>query len=185
MVTVSSQEESMSGSDSTSEVSDYMPDKCSGSDEDFEPSPLPAKPTKKLTKQTKQSGKAKSSTKTKQPAKKTAGVVSRPASKNKKNVSNACKAPEAVDSACLPGSMRTSRPSPVPPVTKVAAESVPGKVTRGPRTKWVPPSKVDSGNTITSSSPQGRLSGAPVIRVGLSRKAPIKPLHQTPLRTKN
>ena len=187
-----SQQESVSSDlGSASEVSDYFPGGCSESDEDFEPSPLPTKTAKNSTKP---NSKLKTSTRAvpkKQQVKKEVGKVTTKTAPKKQQVSNTCKPLEALDSASLPGSKPAvvkSRPAAKDIKMTGASESVTEKVVKRsvgpPRRKWVPPSRVEDSKT-TISSPQGRISGAPVIRVGLSRKAPIKPLHQTPLRTKN
>ncbi len=206
-VSLSSQQESLSGSESE-EVSDYIPDENSDSDEDFGPS-LPSPPLAKAAKNsTKQNGKTKTSAKTaqkkqqgsncKKEVEKTSAVKTSP---KKQQISSNCKPlvrHQTVDSSSLPGSKHAvtgSRPMASRPAM------APNTVTTGPkatatggdetlsrhtvakkRTKWVPPSRVD-GKTVgpgsISSSPLGRTTGAPVIRVGLSRRAPIKPLHQT------
>lgn len=176
----------------TQDDSDYMPaeDNCSeeesSSDDDFQPSP----PAKKLKKPSE-------------------GKKTKKAPSKKENVKVATKSVTAVK--CDRLSVNTNprpgaaggKPSPCP-IRGVGATDLPGSrpetavkgTVTAPTTpvgkrhvaKWVPPAKAGSTDSQHMDSVITKITGgAPAIRVGLSRRAPIKPLHslQSPLRTKN
>ena len=178
-VSISSQGETASGDpDSESEgASDFLPDQVSSSDEDFEPSPTPAKVARKPPRENKKADVlSKAAPKKRQSKKETTAPPKKPVVRPAVPV-------HALDSSNLPGSTSVTpgRTSGLGPRAAMADGTNKPKVVKKNigGTKWVPPSRVDTKNT-----PQGR-TAAPAIRVGLSRKAPIKPLHQTPLKTKN
>lgn len=163
----------------TLDDTDYIPggNNHSDSDDDFEPSP----PVKKSTecKKTK-----------KVPAKKEnvkVSVKSVAAIKCDKLVGSLKPTPSTVSTVKgtdLPG----SRPPAEVPQAPVEPTTTPPVVRRKGVAKWVPPARI--GNSASASLPKGTIppvksagGGAPAIRVGLSRRAPIKPLHaqQSPL----
>jgi hypothetical protein len=77
-----------------------------------------------------------------------------------------------VTSSDLPGSKHSSVSTTTTPIQRKGVAN------------WVPPAKVSQ---LKDNAPLVRGAGSsPTIRVGLSRRAPIKPLHtlQSPLRTK-
>lgn len=166
------QEQSLTSPDNSAELedrdhndtSDYLPDReCSDSDEDFEPTP----PTKnrKCTDR-----KATSKTK-KTPGSKKANVKS---TLKSKATSKKCdkdpvhlKPLACMNVAELPGSGCKSLAGQQPLITLSK---------RGPTSKWNPPGKA-GGSETKITSPR---TNTPVIRIGLSRRAPIKPLHQIP-----
>lgn len=194
--------------------SDYMPGsiKHSDSDEDFELSP-PVKKQKKST-EGKKSKKKPSKTATQlvptikcekvlvdlKPSANTVKSTDLPGSSSKpvtglqaatKTTSSSVPVGRRCDKLSVDlkpsASAVTSTNSGLHTATKTAV--TPGR-RKGTPAKWVPPARVGDNTSQTKGPvPNMRSSGggAPVIRVGLSRKAPIKPLHsiQSPPHTKN
>ena len=183
-------------SEDEEEASDYVPDGVSDSDEDFQPSPPPVttKPSRKTRTAAKKEAAKKPATKMKPQvaSSKKQETKKHPPKKQvagNKNV-DPLLCPQTVESNHLPGSKPAiaacSKPASNDIIARQVHSPLPAKKSIGRRTKWVPPGRVD-GKTVDSSpcGSRGKTTGAPVIRVGLSRKARIKPLHQTPLKTKN
>lgn len=169
-ITSSSSSRSEEPSGDPLDDSAYIPgnNKHSDSDEDFEPSP----PAKKLKKSEDKKVKRK-------PIK-------------KENVKTAAKSASGV-STVAGTDMLGSGPLPTGSQSQVGQQTVSitnvTPVRRKGVAKWVPPARVGGNASTTKGSavPPVRSGGAaPAIRVGLSRKAPIKPLHsvQSPLQTR-
>lgn len=163
----------------TLDDSDYIPGRNnhSDSDADFEPSP-------KLEKSTEFEGKKAKKVPTRKETVKVA-VKSIADIKCDKLLGSLKPSPSVVSTVKvtdLPG----SRP-PAELQTAVEPTTTP-PVRRKGVAKWVPPARIgnSTGQPNGNIPPVRSAGGAPTIRVGLSRRAPIKPLHtqQSPLQTK-
>ena len=151
-----------------SDTSDFAPDDhptSSESDDDFQPSPSPEKVVKKKREQKKEPKVAINKTKpsVKKENMRNSSNKNKPTPAARKTVK-----PVGVKDADLPG----NKPQP-------SAGACKG---RGLKPRWVPPSRTSVSGTGVASSPHTRTASSTAgIRVGLSRRAPVKPLHQTPI----
>lgn len=163
--------------------SDYFPGSkkyLESDDEDFEPSP-PAKKPKKSEGKEKRKPVKKENTKT---AAKSARANCKVSTKPSVSTVRGSDLPGSRPPARLPTAPKTDLQSKVGLQTSTRTDAA--QVKRKGVAKWVPPARVghNAGGSITPVRSGG---GAPAIRIGLSRKAPIKPLHslQSPVQTKN
>ena len=182
----------------TLDDSDYMPtgdtlnhsdeeEEDSDDDDDFEPSPSPKKLKKPSeSKKTKKTPSKRENVKV--------AVKSMTAVKCDRVLVNVKPSPGAIEgkpSSNPVGAVKgTDLPGSRPPGTAVkSATTLTTPVGKKRVAKWVAPAKAGSTESRHKDSVPLTKSagGTPLIRVGLSRRAPIKPLHslQSPLRTKN
>lgn len=158
----SQQEPPQPAEEASLDESDY---KLSDSDEDFEPSPVRKSTEGKKAKNIKPPSKKASKSDVKLADMKVAPKSATTISCDSQLSESSTK------SSDLPGSKLGLQATTTTPVRK-----------RGVA-KWVPPARVE-GNAGYTKTSFGPARGVPMIRLGLSRKAPIKSLH-SPLRTKN
>lgn len=157
----------------TSDASDYQPDQPSSStDEDFEPSPPPtAAPVK--TKKSAVTGRRAKNQATPSSKKENMKITSNMKTTPKPRAAARPSSGGGVKCAELPGN-KTLPTLLTSPQAQVRARG-------GLKRSWVPPGPANRQNSECRTSvvsPHTRTSGSTAIRVGLSRRAPVKPLHQ-------
>ena len=146
-----------------------------GSDDEFEPSSPPTKKTKKVA--GKKATTAKVSNNGKSVNQKKESAVTNTTGKPQISVKSRPDLPKSV--AVRPANLPGAEPS------SIGSTNNSSNSRETHRPKWVPPTKIGSGDNAVKSPCTCVGGTAPPIRIGLSRKARIKPLHKIPLQTKN